>query len=133
VLSRRFVKSFPASSSGFETETELTVHALELRMPVAEMVTRYRERPSGPASTLRTFRDGFRIVGTIVLLLKEERPLAFFSAIAGVLATVSVLLSWPLLVTYLDTGLVPRFPTAILSTGIMLLACLSLTCGLILD
>jgi len=133
VMSRRFVKSFPALAHGFEIETELTVHALGLRMPVDEMGSEYRERAHGSTSKLRTFRDGLRILKTIVVLLKEERPLAFFGSICIALAASSVLLAWPLLGTYLETGLVPRFPTAILASAIMLLAFLSLACGLILD
>ncbi|HVW26953.1 MAG TPA: glycosyltransferase family 2 protein [Polyangiaceae bacterium] len=133
VLSRRFVKSFPALSAGFETETEITVHALELRMPIAEVETPYKERPAGSASKLRTFRDGFRILRTIIILLKEQRPLAFFSSIFGVLAVASIVLVIPVFETYSETGLVPRFPTAILATGMMLLAFLSLTSGMVLD
>jgi glycosyltransferase involved in cell wall biosynthesis len=133
VFSRRFVKSFPALSAGFETETELSVHALELRMPIAEVVTPYKARPEGSASKLRTYRDGFRILMMILLLFKEERPLAFFSIISGLLALVALILAYPVVVTYLATGLVPRFPTAILSTGLMILSSLSLTCGFILD
>ena len=133
VFSRRFVKSFPALSKGFETETELTVHALELRMPVAEVVTPYGMRPEGSESKLRTYRDGFRILKTILDLFKEERPLIFFSLLFALLACVSVILVIPIFITYVETGLVPRFPTAILSTGIMILAFLSLACGFILD
>ena len=133
VLSRRFVKSFPALSSGFEIETELTVHALELRMPLAEVPATYRNRPAGSASKLRTFRDGFRILRTIALLLKEERPLQFFTWAFVVLASTSLALAWPVVAEFLRTGLVPRFPTAILSTGIMLLAFHSLFSGLVLD
>jgi glycosyltransferase involved in cell wall biosynthesis len=133
VLSRRFVKSFPALSTGFETETELTVHALELRMPIAEVETAYKDRPVGSSSKLRTFRDGFRILRTIVMLLKEERPLAFFGSLFVLLGLVSVALAIPVLITYERTGLVPRFPTAILAMGTMLLAFIALTCGLILD
>jgi glycosyltransferase involved in cell wall biosynthesis len=133
VFSRRFVKSFPALSAGFETETELSVHALELRMPITEVVTAYKARPAGSASKLRTYRDGFRILMMILNLFKEERPLAFFSIIAGALALVAVVLSYPVFITYIETGLVPRFPTAILSTGLMILASLSLTCGFVLD
>ncbi len=133
VFSRRFVKSFPALSRGFEIETELTVHALELRMPVAEVETAYKERPIGSESKLSTFRDGFRILATIVRLMKEERPLLFFSIISAVLATSALILAYPLLITYLQTGLVPRFPTAILASAIMVLAFLALTCGFILD
>jgi hypothetical protein len=133
VMSRRFVKSFPAVATGFEIETELTVHALELRMPVGEVETRYDERQAGSASKLHTWRDGLRIVRTIVRLVKEERPLQFFSAIAAVLAAGSIVLALPVLQEFERTGLVPRFPTAILSTGIMILASLSLTCGFVLD
>lgn len=133
VFSRRFVKSFPALSTGFEIETELTVHALELRMPVAETPTAYKERPQGSISKLNTWRDGIRILRMIVLFLKEKRPLYFFSVIGLTMATLSVLLALPLLDTYLRTGLVPRFPTAILSTGLMILAFLSFVAGVILD
>lgn len=133
VFSRRFVKSFPALSSGFETETEFTVHALELRMPIGEVPTRYRDRPEGSVSKLRTYTDGWRILRTIVLLVKEERPLAFFAGVALVLMAMAVAASAPVLVEYARTGLVPRLPTALLSTGLMLLAALSGTCGLILD
>jgi glycosyltransferase involved in cell wall biosynthesis len=132
-FSRRFVKSFPALAPGFEIETELTVHALELRVPVAEIDTPYIARPEGSQSKLRTSRDGVRIVRTIFLLLKEERPFRFFGLISLLLAAVSVALAYPLLIEYLKTGLVPRIPTAVLCTGLMLLAFLSLTCGLILD
>ena len=133
VLSRRFVKSFPALATGFETETEVAVHALELRLPIAEVDTPYRDRPQGSQSKLRTFRDGFRILKTIALLVKEERPLQFFSCIAAALAIASVALAWPLLIEYLATGLVPRFPTAILSTGLMILGFMSVVVGLVLD
>jgi hypothetical protein len=133
VLSRRFVKSFPALAAGFETETELTVHALELRLPIAEIDTPYRERPAGSSSKLRTFRDGFRIVRTIVLLIKEERPLGFFSSVAILLTVAALVLAWPLLTDYLQTGLVPRFPTAILATGLIILAFMSVVAGLVLD
>ena len=133
VFSRRYVKSFPALSAGFEIETELTVHALELAMPVAEVETPYSERAVGTESKLNTFRDGFRILRTIGMFIKEERPLQFFSALAGVFVVVSLVLAWPILVTYMETGLVPRFPTAILATGLMLVAALSFTAGLILD
>ncbi|HEY0836666.1 MAG TPA: glycosyltransferase [Azospirillum sp.] len=133
VFSRRFVKTFPALAAGFETETEFTVHALELRMPIAEVKTPYKDRPEGSVSKLRTFRDGFRILKTILVLVKEERPLAFFSAIFAILITAALALAIPVLATYMQTGLVPRLPTAVLSTGLTLLAFLSLTCGLILD
>jgi hypothetical protein len=132
-LSRRFVKSFPALASGFETETELTVHALELRLPIAEISTPYRDRPQGSQSKLHTFRDGFRILKTIMLLVKEERPLQFFSGTAITLAASSVGLALPLFASYLETGLVPRLPTAVLVTGLMILAFMSFVAGLILD
>lgn len=133
VFSRRFVKSFPALAQGFEIETELTIHALELRMPIAEIVTSYRERPPSSASKLSTFRDGWRILRTIVTLIKEERPLRFFALLGFVLAVVALVLAWPVFVEFQATGLVPRFPTAILCTGLMILAFLSLACGAILD
>jgi glycosyltransferase involved in cell wall biosynthesis len=132
-FSRRFVKSFPALSHGFETETELTVHALELRMPIGEVKTPYRERPTGSVSKLRTFSDGLRILRTIVVLAKEERPLQFFSLAAGSLLLLGVALGVPVVAEFLRTGLVPRLPTAVLATGVVLLAFLSLACGLILD
>jgi glycosyltransferase involved in cell wall biosynthesis len=133
VFSRRFVKSFPALAKGFETETELTVHALELRMPIAEVMTDYKSRPAGSVSKLHTYRDGYRILRMILTLFREERPLTFFSILFAILAVASVALAVPLIFTYLETGLVPRFPTAILSTGMMLLAFLNLGAGLILD
>ena len=133
VFSRRFVKSFPALSAGFETETEFTVHALELRMPVGEIVTRYKDRPTGSVSKLRTYSDGIRILRTIVILVKEERPLAFFTVCAALFALIGLGLSWPVVINYVHTGLVPRLPTAVLVVGLMLLAALALTCGLILD
>lgn len=133
VLSRRFVKSFPVLTGGFEIETELTVHALELGMPQSEVDTVYKERPAGSESKLSTYKDGARILKTIGVLIKEERPLAFFSAIFAVLAAASVILSIPVIKEFMDTGLVPRLPTAVLSTGLMLLAFLSLACGLVLD
>jgi hypothetical protein len=132
-LSRRFVKSFPALATGFETETELTVHALELRLPIAEIDTPYHDRPAGSHSKLRTFRDGARILRTILLLVKEERPLQFFCSVAATLTAASLILAWPLLTNYLETGLVPRFPTAILATGLIILAFVSLVAGLVLD
>ena len=133
VFSRRFVKSFPALSAGFETETEFTVHALELRMPVGEVPTRYKERPPGSVSKLNTYADGLRILRTIVILVKEERPLQFFFASAFLLALVASALALPLLIVFWQTGLVPRLPTAVLATGLMLLAALSTTVGFILD
>src|SRR5512144_876632 len=133
VLSRRFVKSFPALASGFEIETELVVHALELRMQVAEVEVSYRERPPSSTSKLSTGRDGFRILRTIVGLVREERPLLSFSLVFATLASTSLLLGWPIVVNFFATGLVPRLPTAVLATGLMLLAFLALTCGLVLD
>jgi glycosyltransferase involved in cell wall biosynthesis len=133
VFSRRFTKSFPALATGFEIETELTVHALELRMPTAEVATPYTSRPVGSESKLRTFRDGLRILGTILTLIKEERPFSFFGVIAASLLGLSLILVAPIFQTYLETGLVPRLPTAILSAGIVLLAFISLACGLIVD
>jgi glycosyltransferase involved in cell wall biosynthesis len=132
-FSRRYVKSFPALSNGFETETELTVHALQLRMPIGEIDTPYGARLEGSTSKLSTYRDGFRIMLMITKLFKNERPLFFFTIIFALLALVSLGLSMPVVLTYLDTGLVPRLPTAVLAASIMLLAFLALTCGLILD
>lgn len=133
VFSRRFVKTIPVLSDGFEIETELSVHALELSIPVAEMQTPYFSRPAGSHSKLNTWRDGFRILGTILKLYRSEKPLRFFTTIAITLACMSVILSIPLMITYVEEGVVPRFPTAILSTGIMLVAVISLFSGLILD
>ena len=133
VMSRRFVKSFPALAAGFEIETELTVHALELRIPIAEVATPYRERPIGSSSKLRPIHDGVRILRTIVALVREERPFKFFMAIALSLALLSFLLGESVVAEYVRTGLVPRLPTAVLATGIMILAFLSGVCGLILD
>ncbi|MBL0115157.1 MAG: glycosyltransferase [Sphingomonadales bacterium] len=133
VFSRRFVKSFPVLSAGFEIETEISVHALELRMPVAEQVTAYAARPDGSESKLNTWRDGFRILNTILLLFRYERPLQFFGAIAATFAIMAIILAIPLCITFLQTGLVPRFPTAILATGLMILSALNGMCGLILD
>jgi glycosyltransferase involved in cell wall biosynthesis len=133
VMSRRFVKSFPALSRGFETETELTVHALDLRAPVAEIATPYGSRAEGSVSKLNTFADGWRILRAILRLVKEERPFAFFSSVAVFLASLAIVLSIPLFITFIDTGLVPRLPTAILSTGLILVAVLCFACGLILD
>jgi putative flippase GtrA len=133
VFSRRFVKSFPALSTGFDIETELTVHALELSMPAAHIEGSYRGRAEGSESKLRTYRDGWRILMLIIRLVRHERPVVFFGVLAGLLAMTALLLIWPILLTYLDTGLVPRFPTAILAMGIMLLASLSLVTGTILD
>lgn len=132
-LSRRCVKSFPVLSTGFGIEAELTVHALELAMPIVELEAPCRERPEGSHSKLNTWRDGFRVLGTILRLFIAERPLLFYGTACLLLALVSVGLSAPLLDTYLETGMVPRFPTAILSTGLALLSALSLAAGLMLD
>ena len=132
VFSRRYAKSFPALSRGFEIETELTVHALELRMPFAEVPVPYRARPEGSESKLSTYRDGWRILKTICKLFVSERPLQFFSGAAGVLVLLSLILAEPLVSTYLNTGLVPRQPTAVLVTGMMLTAMLSFVCGVVL-
>jgi glycosyltransferase involved in cell wall biosynthesis len=133
VFSRRFVKSFPVLSVGFEIETEISVHALELKMPTAEMETAYGARLEGSHSKLSTYGDGFRILRTIATLYRIERPLWYFGGVAALLAVVAVILALPLAVTYPQTGLVPRFPTAILVTGLMILAALSFFAGLILD
>ncbi len=133
VFSRRFVKSFPALAGGFEIETELTVHALEMRMPFTEVPTPYKERPPGSISKLSTYKDGLRILFMIGKLVKEERPMQSFGAAAIALALVSILLAFPIILTYIDTGLVPRLPTAVLAAALMILSFLALTCGLILD
>ena len=133
VFSRRFVKSFPALASGFETETELSVHALELCMPIGEMPTAYSERSAGSASKLRTYADGMRILRTIIRLVKDERPLQFFSLAGAILSLAGIGLGLPVVVEFLRVGLVPRLPTAVLATGLVLLSFLSFACGLILD
>jgi hypothetical protein len=132
-MSRRFVKSFPALSTGFEIETEITVHALELRAPIAEMSAPYFERPQGSASKLRTIGDGLRILRLIAHLVKEERPLQLFSAIFATLLVISLALGVPVVMQFLATGLVGRLPTAVLAMGLMILAFLNLFCGLVLD
>ena len=133
VFSRRFVKSFPSLSSGFEIETEISVHALELKMPVGEIETPYFARPEGSESKLSTYRDGFRIARTIVTLYRIERPLLFFGVIAGALLVAAFALAVPLIVTYMNTHLVPRLPTAVLVTGLTILSALNVFTGLILD
>jgi len=133
VFSRRFVKSFPVLSQGFEIETEISVHALELRMPVAEVMTKYYARPEGSSSKLSTYRDGWRILMTILRLFRFERPVFFFGGIGCLLGSLSIIFALPLALTYAKTGLVPRLPTAVLSTGLMILAFVSLSCGIILD
>lgn len=133
VFSRRFVKSFPAVSTGFEIETEMSVFAIQLSLPIAEITTRYGERHAASASKLRTVRDSLGILGMLLLLFKEIHPARFFGVLALLLAATSLALGYPLLTTFLETGLVPRFPTAILATGVMLLAAIALVSGLILD
>ena len=133
IFSRRYVKSFPALAVGFETETELTVHALHLRMPTSEVETPYKDRPVGSTSKLSTFKDGFRILWMILVLIKEEKPMPFFSLISAAFALLSVFLAVPVLYEFLETGLVPRLPTAVLSISLMIIAFLSFACGLILD
>ncbi len=132
-FSRRFVKSFPALSAGFEIETELTVHALSLNMPIGELPTRYGARPEGSASKLRTYRDGIRILRTILVLAKQEKPLALFSIAAALLIAAALICGIPVLLDYARTGLVPRLPSAVLATGLVVLGFLSLVCGLVLD
>jgi len=132
-FSRRFVKSFPALASGFETETELTVHALELDMITAEVQTAYGARPDGSVSKLSTWKDGFRILGTIGRLMRDERPLLFFGALAGAIMLTSVVLAAPVIGEYMASGLVPRFPTAFLCGTLAVLACISLVSGIILE
>ena len=131
-LSRRFAKSFPASSRGFEIETELTIHALEQRLPTGELRTPYFERPAGSQSKLSTYRDGMRILWMTAMLYRDERPLAFFGAFSFMFGVLGLILGGSVVIEYMDTRLVPRFPTAILATGLMLLSFLALGCGLIL-
>jgi glycosyltransferase involved in cell wall biosynthesis len=133
LLSRRFVKSFPALADGFDTETELTIHALELAMPVAHVTGPYKGRPEGSASKLNTYRDGIRILWIILVLFKHERPMQLFSAFAALFALIAIALGIPVVIAFLHTGLVRRLPTALLSTGLILIAALSFTTGLILD
>ncbi|MGO9633218.1 MAG: glycosyltransferase family 2 protein [Steroidobacteraceae bacterium] len=133
VFSRRFVKSFPALATGFEIETELSIHALQLRMPIAELTVSYKERPQGSTSKLNTYTDGLKILRTIVFFVKEEKPFAFFSFIAGTIALVSSGLGAPVVIEFMRTGLVPRIPTALLAAALMILSFLAFTCGLILD
>jgi len=132
-FSRRFVKSYPALAAGFEIETELTVHALELRMPIADEPIAYSTRAPGTASKLHTFRDGTRILVTIANLVRDERPLQFFTLLGLLLVLAAMVLGYPLLITYLQTGLVPRFPTAVLATGLVILASLCFASGAVLD
>jgi glycosyltransferase involved in cell wall biosynthesis len=133
VFTRRFVKTFPALSTGFEIETQLTVHALSMHIPFAEERTPYNPRADWAESKLRTFEDGWRILRTILYLVKDERPLGFFTFLFVLLASSSVGLAWPIVIEFMQTGLVPRFPTAILATSLMLLGFLCLASGIILD
>ena len=133
IMSRRFVKSFPVISTGFAIETELTVHAVRLLMPMVEIDTKYKERPEGSVSKLSTYRDGFKILFTIISLVREERPFVFFGALFAIFAILSLILGIPVVIEYLHTGFVPRLPTAVLAVALMLLAFLSLFSGLILD
>jgi len=133
VFSRRFVKSFPVLSDGFEIETELAVYALELSLPVAEVETPYYARPEGSFSKLNTWRDGFRILGTMLKLYRSERPLRFFTVIGILLALAAIILAIPIVVTFFETGLVPRLPTAVLAMGLTIMALLSVSSGLVLD
>jgi glycosyltransferase involved in cell wall biosynthesis len=133
VFSRRFVKSFPALAGGFETETEFSVHALQLAMPIGEIVARYHPRPAGSASKLRTYRDGARILRLILLLVKDERPVPFFSWLAVALFAAGLALGVPVVLEFLHTGLVPRLPTALVAASLGILSFLAVACGLILD
>ncbi|MCA1455073.1 glycosyltransferase [Bradyrhizobium sp. BRP22] len=133
VFSRRFIKSFPVLSDGFEIETELSVHALELALPVGEIATPYYARPEGSVSKLNTWRDGFRILGTILRLYRSEKPLRFFTSIGVALALISIVLAIPIVITFIEEGVVPRLPTAVLSTGLMIVAMLSVSSGVVLD
>ena len=133
IMSRRFVKSFPVISTGFAIETELTVHAVRLLMPMIEIDTKYKERPEGSVSKLSTYKDGFKILFTIISLVREERPFVFFGALFAIFAIASLILGVPVILEFVETGFVPRLPTAVLSVALMLLAFLSLFSGLILD
>ncbi len=133
IFSRRFVKSFPVLSAGFEIETEMSVHALELKMPVGEVATAYGARPEGSASKLSTYRDGWRILKTIGTLYRVERPVLFYGSVGALILVAALILAIPLVLTYIDTGLVPRVPTAILITGMAIVATLCFFAGLILD
>ncbi|HWT30547.1 MAG TPA: glycosyl transferase, partial [Propylenella sp.] len=132
-FTRRFVKSFPAISTGFEIETEMSVHASQLMISVAEVDLNYGRRPAGSASKLRTFRDGLRILKMFAMLMKETRPFLFYGAFAGLFAVAGAILMFPVLVTWIETGLVPRLPTAVVATGMFVIAFLLGSCGLILD
>ncbi len=133
IFSRRYVKSFPSLAVGFEIETELTIHALHLRMPIAEIETAYKDRPAGSLSKLSTYKDGLRILWKIFVFIKEEKPMAFFSSIALLFCFSSVALMVPIMIEFVETGLVPRLPTAVLSMSMMIIGFLGFSCGLILD
>ena len=133
VFSRRFVKSFPSLASGFETETEFTVHALDLKMPIGEVATRYKDRPVGSVSKLNTYADGLRILRTILVLVKEERPLQFFSSVAVFLAVLGILIGLPVVLEFIRIRQVPSLPSAILAASVEVLAFLAFASGLILD
>jgi glycosyltransferase involved in cell wall biosynthesis len=133
VFSRAFVKSFPVFSGGFEIETELTVHALTLGLPISEIATSYKERPVGSTSKLNTYRDGVRILWMIFNLFKNEKPLNFFSILGVLCLALAAVLAYPIVITFVETGLVPRFPTAILALGLAIYALIMFACGLILD
>lgn len=133
VFSRRFVKSFPAGAAGFEIETEMSVHAGQLRMPVAEIPTTYTERAAGSCSKLRTFHDAGRILRTFMQLFKETRPVSFFGLVASAFLVAGLTIGWPVVKTYLDTGMVPRLPSALLASSLVLLAAITGLCGLVLD
>lgn len=132
-FSKRFVKTFPITSSGFDVEAELSIHALTLSLPCAEIDSDYRKRPENSHSKLSTFKDGFKILWSIIRLLRENRPLLFFGSISLILFLIAIGLAYPIISTFLETGLVPRLPTAVLSTGITMISFLSLTCGFILN
>ena len=133
VFSRRFVKSFPAMSAGFEIETELMIHALELQAPIGEISAPYGERPEGSISKLATWRDGFLILRLVGLLVQRERPLEFFGAVGALLLLSALILGLPVVWTFFETGLVPRLPTAVLASTFTLVAFLSFTVGIVLN
>jgi hypothetical protein len=133
VFSRRFVKTFPVTSAGFDIEVELSIHSLMMSIPCVEIDSAYMERPPNSSSKLQTFRDGFKILFSIIRLLRETKPLVFFGAISLITFILALILAYPVVVTFWETGLVPRLPTAVLSSGLVMISFLSLTCGMILD
>ncbi|MDF2916398.1 MAG: glycosyl transferase family 2 [Microbacterium sp.] len=133
VMSRRFVKSFPALSREFEIETELTVHAMSVRVPQAEVSVGFKDRPEGSESKLRTYHDGFRILNLIAQLVRHERPMFFYGVVASILVLIGILLGIPVVVDFFQTGLVPRLPSAVLALGVVLAGGLAASIGLILD